>query len=127
MIEYKVTVLEDGTNEWYLNGKLHREDGPAVEFANGDKFWHRNSMLHREDGPAIEYANGDKFWHRNSMLHREDGPAVEYANGTKKWYLNGMSYTQEDFLLKTQPVLELTLDEIATAFNINVNNLKIKK
>ena len=34
MIEYKVKVYEDRT-EWYLNGKWHREDGPAIEFANG--------------------------------------------------------------------------------------------
>jgi len=25
-----------------LNGKLHREDGPAIEFANGDKSWYLN-------------------------------------------------------------------------------------
>ena len=49
------------TKAWYLNGKLHREDGPAVEFADGDKFWYLNGKLHREDGPAVEYADGDKF------------------------------------------------------------------
>ena len=25
-----------------MNGKLHREDGPAVEYANGSKFWYLN-------------------------------------------------------------------------------------
>ena len=25
-----------------LNGKLHREDGPAVEWANGRKHWYLN-------------------------------------------------------------------------------------
>ena len=29
-----------GTKCWYLNGKRHREDGPAVEYANGDKYWY---------------------------------------------------------------------------------------
>jgi len=24
---------------WYLNGKLHREDGPAVEYADGRREW----------------------------------------------------------------------------------------
>ena len=37
--------------------------------------------LHREDGPAIEYANGNKHWYLNGKLHREDGPAIENANG----------------------------------------------
>ena len=31
-----------GDKHWYLNGKLHREDGPAVEYANGDKEWWLN-------------------------------------------------------------------------------------
>jgi hypothetical protein len=42
MIEYTVKVYEDGSKFWYLNGKLHREDGPAVEYANGDKSWYLN-------------------------------------------------------------------------------------
>jgi hypothetical protein len=33
MIEYKVKVYEDGHKGWYLNGQLHREDGPAIEDA----------------------------------------------------------------------------------------------
>ncbi len=73
MIEYKVEVGTDGTKFWYLNGKFHREDGPAVE-----------------------YANGDKRWYLNGILHREDGPAVEDANGTKCWYLNGKELTEQE-------------------------------
>ena len=46
-----------------------------------------HTILHREDGPAVEYANGDKCWYLNDKLHREDGPAVEYANGDKVWYI----------------------------------------
>ena len=42
MIEYKVIVYNNGDKHWYLNGKLHREDGPAVEFVNGNKIWYIN-------------------------------------------------------------------------------------
>lgn len=35
-------------------GERHREDGPAVEYADGSKYWYQNGELHREDGPAIE-------------------------------------------------------------------------
>jgi len=28
-----------GDKFWYLNGKYHRTDGPAVEFADGSKAW----------------------------------------------------------------------------------------
>ena len=58
MIEYTVKVYDDGTKEWYINGKLHREDGPAIEWANGDRYWYLNGKLHREDGTAIEYDDG---------------------------------------------------------------------
>jgi len=40
--------------------------------------------LHREDGPAIEWADGSKEWWINEKLHREDGPAIEWADGTKR-------------------------------------------
>ena len=42
MIEYTVKVRADGTKEWYLNDKLHREDGPAIEYDNGYKAWYLN-------------------------------------------------------------------------------------
>ncbi len=78
----------NGDKEWFLNGKRHREDGPAVELVSGQKAWYLNDKRHREDGPACEFANGRKYWYLNDKCHREDGPAVEYANGDKEWYLN---------------------------------------
>jgi hypothetical protein len=81
MIEYTVKVYPSGTKFWYLNGKRHREDGPAIETANGGKEWCLNDKRHREDGPAVEYANGGKLWYLNGELHREDGPAIEYVDG----------------------------------------------
>ena len=46
-------------------------------------------QLHREDGPALEYANGNKYWFLNGQRHREDGPAIERTDGYKAWFLNG--------------------------------------
>ncbi len=62
MIAYTVKVYPNGTKEWFLNGKIHRVDGAAIEKANGTKEWFLNGKLHRVDGAAIEYANGDKSW-----------------------------------------------------------------
>jgi hypothetical protein len=56
---------------------LHREDGPAIEYASGSKYWCINDSLHREDGPAIEHADGSKYWYMNDKRHHDDGPAVE--------------------------------------------------
>ena len=96
MIEYTVEVYDNRT-EWFLNGKYHREDGPAIECSSGSKFWFLNGKRHREDGPAIEWANGDKEWFLNGQLHRLDGPAIEYADGTKEWFIEGEELTEKEF------------------------------
>ena len=85
----------DGSKHWYLNGKWHREDGPAVELADGSKYWWLNGKRHREDGPAIELADGSKHWYSNGKLHREDGPAIEWSDGSKSWYLNGQRHRED--------------------------------
>jgi hypothetical protein len=51
--------------------------------------YYLNDKLHRKDGPAIEYSSGSKFWYKNGLLHRIDGPAVEYSDGYKQWYYEG--------------------------------------
>ena len=48
MITYKVTVEYNGDTRWYLNGKLHRVDGPAVEHADGSKEWYLNGKKYTE-------------------------------------------------------------------------------
>ena len=84
------------------NGLHHREDGPAVEYPNGNKQWYLNGKLHREDGPAIDYGNANKQWYLNGKLHREDGPALEYPNGIKYWVLNDVEFTEEDYNAKNK-------------------------
>ena len=36
---YEVRVYDNGDKHWYLNNKRHRENGPAIEYANGGKEW----------------------------------------------------------------------------------------
>ena len=64
--------------------------------AHGGKSWYLNGDLHRTDGPAIEWSNGDKHWWLNNERHRTDGPAVENADGTKYWWLNNELVAMED-------------------------------
>ena len=33
---------------WYKNGKIHREDGPAVIFSNGTRKWYWNNVLQKK-------------------------------------------------------------------------------
>ena len=89
-LAYRIEVDSYGNRFYYNNaGKWHRENGPAVEYANGSKRWYYKGQLHRTDGPAIEYPNGAKFWVQNNLLHRTDGPAVEYFNGELQWWIHG--------------------------------------
>jgi len=104
MKTYKVEVDDGGSKYWYLNDQYHREDGPAIECADGDKHWYLNGKCHREDGPAVEYANGTKHWYLNDDLHREDGPAIEYASGSKEWWLNGVELSETEWRMQTQKV-----------------------
>ena len=74
----------------------------------GNKFWFKNGKRHREDGPAIEYANGDKFWFINGKCHREDGPAVELNNGTYfEYWLDGKKLNFPNDIRLTKEQMEL--------------------
>jgi len=37
-------INEYGTKCWFLDGKLHREDGPAVDYISGYKYWYLNGI-----------------------------------------------------------------------------------
>ena len=83
--------------EYTLNGKLHRLDGPALEWADGSKVWFVNDRRHRLDGPAIERADGEKEWRVKGKHHRLDGPAIEWPDGTKRWFIDGVELTEAEF------------------------------
>ncbi len=149
MQEYKVTVDTTGTICFYKPGTddLHRLDGPAVEWANGDKFWYQNDKLHRIDGPAVENSNGYKAWFQNNQRHRIDGPAIEWVDGEKSWYqhnelhrldgpaiewtdgsveywIEGEKYSKEEFLAKTAPAKEMTVADLEKVLGHEVKIIK---
>ena len=45
----------NGSKLWYLNGKYHREDGPAREWADGSKEWWLNGNFIYELKPIGDY------------------------------------------------------------------------
>ena len=80
MIEYKVLVFNNRTIWHNLEGNIHRETDPAIEWNDGTKFWYKNGQLHRPDGPAIERPNGDKeYWIEGFSMSKK-----EFDNRTKK-------------------------------------------
>lgn len=101
--QYMIDTNE--SKEWWLNGELHQEDGPAVEYTNGSKLWYLHGKLHREDGPAVERANGTKEWWLNDERHNTSGPAIIRSHGFKsgmQWWLNGKQYFEEDWKQKVK-------------------------
>ena len=84
MIEYTVKVYDSGNKQWFLNGKLHREDGPAIERPDGYKAWFLNDVRYTEEeyysklNPAKVKVDdiGTKAWEPNGKMHKDEGPAI---------------------------------------------------
>ena len=84
--EHKKYYYNSGELEyerWYLNGKLHRTDGPASisYYESGEpryEAWWLNNKLHRTDGPAYisHYNSGEleceAWWLNNKLLSKEE-------------------------------------------------------
>jgi len=94
----RMDVSPDGTKRWSLiqTGMIHRADGPAIEWADGEKWWIYKGKMNRLGGPAIERVNGRIEWWVEDKLHRENGPAVEGKDGYKAWYVNGSHRARVD-------------------------------
>lgn len=85
MIERSELTLKEGVIrvDYKLNGKSHREDGPAVEFSEGSKIWCKHGEYHRLDGPAIKTVRDKLF------------------NGAKSFYVYGCIIYPEEMSYKS--------------------------
>jgi len=90
--------------EWSVNGFCHREqeDGPAIEYKNGNMHWYKNGLLHRNnDQPAtLGGVNGYRAWATNGKYHRLTGPAREWlSTGYKEWFIDDINISETEFNL----------------------------
>jgi hypothetical protein len=108
------TINKVGTEIWYKNGKLHREDGPSIIYIDGTKEWYQNGKRHREDGPAFVLSGGYKSWYKDGLRHREDGPAIEFTNGDKEWWFQGerLSETMEKVMAERKVAKSTTKKQV---------------
>lgn len=61
-----------------------------TKVSNGTVYYYKDpeqTILHRTDGPAIVWEDGDEEWYQNGELHRMDGPAVTYKLSNSTYYL----------------------------------------
>ena len=59
---------------------------------SGIKYWYKEGKFHREDGPAVIYANGIHIWYKENKVHRDAGPAIIWPDGAQRWFKNGEEY-----------------------------------
>lgn len=111
MEKSKAYINEYGVKIWYLPSKgkdfWHRLDGPAVEHPNGSKDWYVNGKHHREDGPAVVWIFGTYYsFSRERLLNSERRRIGQqwYINGEqqleKQWYIDGERYSEKEWALK---------------------------
>lgn len=94
-----LSVSIAGVKRWKVNGKLHRVDGPALEYPDGSYVWYHNNTIHRLDGPAIyTKTTGILEWRYWNHLHRLLGPAVEHDDGSIEWWLDGKKLRFEEYI-----------------------------
>ena len=61
-----VDVMECKEQEWVVwrdaEDQLYRSNGLTMERSDSTKYCTLNGQIHKEDGPAIEYVDGSKKW-----------------------------------------------------------------
>ena len=90
-------VYEDGGEEWWQHGVMHRDDGPAVKGWDGYEEWHQHGEMHRDDGPAIKHPDGYEEWRQLGVLHRDGGPARTWPDGREEYWLSDVQYSKSEF------------------------------
>lgn len=81
--------------EYWINGELHRKDGPALDHG-WKKEWRIHGKLHRIGGPAYSSDKTQEYW-VNGLPHRTDGPAIIDSDGTKEYWILGKQISRSQF------------------------------
>jgi hypothetical protein len=90
--------------KYYAGNQRHYEvESNEKEYKNY-KYWkieyrNKNDKLHREDGPAVIYSNGDYIFALNGECHRLDGLAYN-VNNYKAYFIKNKNInvkTDEEF------------------------------
>lgn len=111
--EIKIYYYSNGQKQseyWLLNGKYHREDGPA------NQYWYENGQKEYEG------------WYLVGKKHREDGSAIQswYEDGQKEyefWWLNGENCSRENWVKELKKIGSEHYEEQRMLLNIEKYNL----
>ena len=96
---FRETVTDEDGTCTLLDGRRHSFWGqPAVVRTDGGQEWWRNGRVHRDGGPAIILANGYQAWYRDDRCRRNDGWVVVWANDWKEWWRDVQRYDPDAWL-----------------------------
>ena len=78
--------FNNGATVYFKDGKVSRENGPAVVYANGDEVYAVGGKMHRKDGPAYferSLSDGARaYYMQDGKLHNPNGTAIlEWKHG----------------------------------------------
>jgi hypothetical protein len=111
---------------------INDHNGNEIYSENSDGFWIRREKDEKGNQTFAESSYG--FWWKSE--YNSNGNEIYFEDSDGYWVKrefdsNGKEIYCEDsdgYILDTRPkIFELTMDEIAKKFGIDVNNLKIKK
>jgi hypothetical protein len=94
---------EDGITMFSLFGIIHRINGPAM-ISPSICQWVVNGKRHRQDGPALIFISnngliGRTEWWLNGSRYRKDGPAISvyFRDGSsfiEEWFIDGIQHKE---------------------------------
>ena len=112
--------------------KIKNSNGNVIYFEDSNGFWYKYE--YDSNGNEIYFENSNGYWYK--IEYNSNGNRIYFEDSTGFWYKqefnsNGNVIYYENSRGRIEDnrpkVIELTMDEIATKFNIKVEELKIKK
>lgn len=119
-VDYIVRTDINGAKYWYFDGQLHREYGPAVEFASGDGMWYKHGVYQRPVTP--EDMNIIKKWYDKELLKKSKSIKSQKENYSS---LNSTEYS--DKAIKSSLAVTEILNKHFMSVGRNINKTAMSK
>ena len=93
-------IMNPYYQEWWINGKRHRDGNrPAIIDSDIQEWW-KNGFLHRE-GDLPDFINGNnrnniRQWYNDGNLHRENDLPAIISQYYQEWWINGRHHRGGD-------------------------------
>jgi hypothetical protein len=113
--------------------EIKDKNGNLIYYENSDSDWWKREF--DDKGNIIYYENSNGFWWKNQ--YDDNGNQIYYKNSTDNFWWKrefddkgNITYYENSSgeIIDNRPkIKEVTMDEVAKAFGVDVKNLMIKK